>query len=106
MGISVWGFKWGWGLYFCAGGLCGIFEVQELVHRTTAFLETPIGHQKAEGFMTSWVLIIGLGLTNSISVSGIESEQECQKLAERLVREWTLTAPKMQCFSYRAAYRF
>jgi hypothetical protein len=57
--------------------------------------------------MTAWVLIISLGTTAATTVSGIESEYECRRLASQIAKEWTtLPAPPMQCFSYRGAYRF
>lgn len=55
--------------------------------------------------MIAWVLVIYLGTNAATSVSGIESEQECQALASKIVpRPSSAADPK--CFSYRAAYRF
>lgn len=55
-------------------------------------------------WMTGWVLIMWMG-SLPLTVSGIESERECRDLADRIRQEWTLSKP-MQCFPYRAAYRF
>ena len=58
--------------------------------------------------MTAWVLILYLGSNAGLTVPGIESEQECRLLIERMAKErpWLGIATNANCFPYRASYRF
>lgn len=56
--------------------------------------------------MTAWVLIIFFG-SLPMTISNIESENECQRLAHEIYQSSLKSAPEnFYCKPYRAAYRF
>lgn len=51
--------------------------------------------------MTAWVLVIAISVTQTITVPGIASENECERLAQRFRTTVTLPVPGHKCFDYR-----
>ncbi len=52
--------------------------------------------------MIAWLLVITIGTTATISVPGIESEAQCEALAQRFATTVGVT-PTHKCVDYRAA---
>ena len=50
----------------------------------------------------AWVLIVSMGSTSAIAISGIASEQECKKLHEKIAATYSAGTPTMHCFAYQA----